>query len=125
MKRLLSLTLLVSCAILLVFCSITPHPAIAQAPADDAKTTLAKLGASRGLCVVLGDPRAALELARGSELLVYVQSPDAGQVEETRRTAEAAGLLGTRLFVQKGPWSRIHLADNLADAVVVRGDAER
>src|SRR5215813_9054046 len=67
------------------------------APAPDVKATLAKLRTSRGICVVLGDAPAALELARASELLVYVQTPDAKQVEATRRAADAAGLLGTRV----------------------------
>ena len=81
------------------------------------------IGVPAGVCVVLGDPAVALELARDSKLLVYVQAPDGKQIDDLRRAADAAGLLGTRLFVQQGPWSRLHLADNLADAVVVRGDA--
>lgn len=88
----------------------------------DAGPLLAKIGTPRGVCVVLGDAPAALELARGSELLVYVQAPDAKQVDELRRAADDAGLLGKRLFVQQGPLSKLHLADNLADAVVACGE---
>ena len=32
---------------------------------------------------------------------------------------EGAGLLGKRIYVERGSWKRVHLADNLADAVLV------
>lgn len=95
----------------------------AEAQTANLKVTLAQLGTTKGIAVVLGDPQAALELAKTSELLVYAQSPESKQVEELRRAGDAAGVLGTRLFVQQGPWPHLHLADNLADAVVVRGNA--
>jgi outer membrane protein assembly factor BamB len=125
MKRTLSSVLFAGCLALLIVLIETNPPAVAQGPGLDAAATVAKIGTSRGLCVVLGDSQGALELARASELLVYFQSPDAKQVETLRRSADEAGLLGKRLFVQQGPWTRIHLADNLADAVIVRGDATK
>jgi outer membrane protein assembly factor BamB len=96
------------------------------APAQDGKwdvqAVLKQIEAPRGLCVVLGDSQLALDVARKSELLVYVQSPDSKEVDSLRREAEAAGLLGTRLFVQQGSLSHIHLADNLADVIVLEGN---
>src|SRR5262245_929421 len=114
MKPVLVLSLLAACT----------TPTTAQ-DSDDAKALVKKLGTSRGICVVLGDPKGtlAVDLAKNSELLVYVQAPEAGQIEAIRKTADEAGLLGSRIFVQKGPWSRLHLADNLADAIVLRGEA--
>lgn len=79
-----------------------------------------RIGVARGLCVVLGDPecKVAIELARRNGLLVYVQGLEPPEAEAARRAADAAGLYGTRIYVEQGPTSRIHLADNLADAVV-------
>ncbi len=122
MKLLLYASVLVGCLLFPLFLSDKPDSADPQVALLDTKAALTNLGMSRGICVVLGDPAAALELARASEMLVYVQAPDAKQIEDTRRAADAAGLLGQRLFVQQGPWSRLHLADNLADAILVRGD---
>jgi outer membrane protein assembly factor BamB len=121
MKRLCRAVALVGCVLLAGFGPLSAGRA--QQARDEARAMLEQIGASRGICVVLGDSAAALELARSSEFLVYVQTPDSKQVEQTRQAAAAAGLLGTRLFVLEGPWSRLHLADNLADAVIVRGEA--
>lgn len=89
--------------------------------AQDVKPLLDRIGTTKGLCVVLGDDgKLAVELARKSELLLYVQSPD---VVAVRKTADEASLLGVRVFVQQGPWDKLHLADNLADAVVLTGAA--
>ena len=84
--------------------------------AADAPTLAAKIGTPRGICVVLGDPegKLALELAKASELTVLVQSPHDREVAAARRQADAAGLLGTRIYVQKGNASHINLADDLA-----------
>lgn len=64
------------------------------------------------------------ELAEGSELLIYFQSPEADEVTVVRAAAEAAGLLGQRIFVNHGDVESIHLADNLAGAVLVASGAE-
>ncbi len=77
-----------------------------------------------GVCVVLEDSksRLALELARDTELLLFVQIEDAREVEEARRAVEAAGFYGKRIYVERGDLARIHLADNLADHLVAMGD---
>jgi outer membrane protein assembly factor BamB len=94
----------------------------AQSPSAETGAVLEKAGVRRGICVVLSERPAplALELARASELLIYVQLPAADRVESVREAADQQGLLGKRIFVQQGSWSHLHLADNLADAVIVQ-----
>jgi outer membrane protein assembly factor BamB len=84
-----------------------------------------QLDSSRGICAVVGDRegRQAIALARASELTVYVQLDNAGDVVAARRAAEAAGFLNRRVYVEQGSRARLHLADNLADLVVLLGDA--
>ena len=83
-----------------------------------------RVGGPRGICVVLGDVKAelALELARKSEMIVYLQLPDAQAVEAARRRVEAEGFYGNRVYVEQGALDQLHLADNLADAVVAWGE---
>ena len=93
-----------------------------------ATSALEQIEMDRGICVVLGLPKGdppefVTELALGSELTVYFQSPDSHEVAAVRKQAEAAGLLGGRVFVDRGDFSRIHLADNLAGAVLVSASA--
>jgi outer membrane protein assembly factor BamB len=87
----------------------------------DAAALISRIGTPRGICVVLGDPRGtmALELARGSELTLFVQLMRDEDVAAARKNADDAGLLGTRIYVQKGSATHINLADDLADAVIV------
>jgi outer membrane protein assembly factor BamB len=82
------------------------------------------LGAKRGICVVLGDTDGsrALKLARDTELTIYSQLPDAQNVERARRAVDAAGFLNSRIYVERGPLTRIGLADNLADSLIATGD---
>src|SRR5262249_26300805 len=91
--------------------------------AEDAaavKNRLDKVGARRGLCVVLGDQSAmAVDLARKTELTIFVQSPSEKEVSELRQKADAAGLLGTRIYVQKAVYRRLNLADDMADVILV------
>ncbi|MCH8120856.1 MAG: PQQ-binding-like beta-propeller repeat protein [Planctomycetes bacterium] len=95
--------------------------------ADRNKPILERIGVTRGICVVLGDRRCeiALELARQSELLIYVQLHREKDVEKARRIVDEEGFYGTRIFVEKGALAKIHLADNVADAVVVVGKAPK
>ena len=91
---------------------------------DNSQEVLSRLGVKKGICVVLGDPRCelALGLAKSSKLTLYVQVPEADDRQAACRAADAAGLYGTRIYVGSGDPTRIHLADNLADAVVAAGD---
>ena len=64
------------------------------------------------------------QLARGTELVFYFQSDDADDVAKVRNIAEKGRLLGSRVFVDSGDFASIHLADNLADVVLVAPAAE-
>ena len=94
--------------------------------ADKTQELLNHVDVQQGLCVLLGEQNGelAVELAQKTELTVYVQSVLQEDVRAARQTADDAGLLGTRVYVEQGNWSRIHLADNLADTVVVNGSAK-
>jgi len=107
--------------------------AVAAESADDkaaAKAVVATLSTEKGICVILGLPASAnpafvTEMAKQSELLVYFQSPRAEEVAAVREAAAAAELLGTRVFADRGESRVIHLADNLADAVLVAPAVEK
>ena len=102
------------------------------APANvgpEAAAMLEKIEARKGICAVLGLPTSGrpsfvVDLARATELTFYFQSPDGGTVARVRGAAESAGLLGRRIFVDRGAWHAIHLADNLAGAVIVAGSVK-
>ncbi|MFP4058618.1 MAG: PQQ-binding-like beta-propeller repeat protein [Candidatus Brocadiia bacterium] len=95
--------------------------AAAPVPAADAPAALDRMGVSRGICVVLGDRGGALarELAEAGELTLLVHAPDPEAAAAAAREADAAGLYGTRIVVARGEASRIGLAGDVADAVVV------
>lgn len=84
---------------------------------------LNRIGAGPGICVILGDTRCklAVKLAKQSAFLIYVQLSGAEEVEAAREIADKAGLYGTRIFIEKGGLERVHLADNIADALVAAG----
>ena len=86
-----------------------------------------RIGLDRGVVLIVGKEAGptAIDLAKKTELTVYVQSPDGADARQVRELAEKEGLLGDRVYVDVGPPSRLHLAPDLADAVVVRGDADR
>jgi len=110
------------CISIVITCTIMSQPVFCLAQTE---SMLEKIGVTRGICVVPGDTKCeiALKLARQSELLIYVQLPQANDVEAARKAADAAGFYGTRIFVEKGDLTRLHLADNIADALVAVGDA--
>ncbi len=85
---------------------------------------LGTIDVSRGICVILNDSDCglALELAKNSDLLLYVQLQDSDDVEAARRRVDGEGLYGTRIWVEKGEPEKLHLADNLADALIDLGD---
>jgi outer membrane protein assembly factor BamB len=90
---------------------------------------LPNIGIERGICVVLGLPNQAgsgyvVDLARRSQLTIFFQSARTAEVAAVRQATANAGLLGTRVFADQGPARTIHLADNLAGAVLVADTAE-
>ena len=66
-----------------------------------------------------------LALAKSTELTIYFQSPNAATVLAVRKAADAAGLLGERIFVEQSGVDRICLGDNVADAAFVSGATEK
>jgi len=87
-----------------------------------AKDTLARIGIARGLCVLVDEAGdLSVPLARQSELTLFVQSSK--DCIDLFRRADAEGLLGTRIVISQGDCRRLHLADDLADAVVVGSSA--
>jgi outer membrane protein assembly factor BamB len=101
------------------------RPQVSTAKQSD--SILEQIGVTRGICVVLGDAKGelAVRLARDSELLIYVQSPRAKEVDTVRKAADDAGFYGMRIFVDRGSFKKFSLADNVADAVVAVGRKKR
>jgi hypothetical protein len=91
---------------------------------DTSTGILNSIGVTRGICVLLGDrvEELAISLAQESDLLIYLQLPSLEDVNVTRHAVDSAGLYGRRIFVDKGPLSKLHLADNLADAIIAVGE---
>jgi outer membrane protein assembly factor BamB len=110
------------CLSIIIACTALSRPIVCVAQTE---STLDKIGVTSGICVVLGDTKCdlAIKLARQSELLIYVQLPRTEDVEAARKAVDSAGFYGTRIFVERGDLTRLHLADNIADAVVTVGDA--
>lgn len=92
----------------------------------DPATTLSRLGATKGICVVVTSEATDLpvQLVEESDLLVFVQSSDEKTIASLQQSAAERGLLGTTIYVQHSTAERVPLADNLADAAVVVGDDE-
>jgi len=89
------------------------------------ESLIGKIDVSKGICVLIGDTgcKLAIELARKTELLIYVQLQQAEDVELSRRAADVAGFYGTRIFVEQGDSEKINVADNITDVLVAVGDA--
>ncbi|MHC4556904.1 MAG: outer membrane protein assembly factor BamB family protein [Planctomycetota bacterium] len=112
-----------TCLLIIEFAILLSQSTFSMAKQD--QSILEKIGVTHGICIVLGDTNCelALQLARDSELLVYVQLPQAKDVESSRTIVDKAGLYGTHIFIEKGDLTRLHLSDNLADAVITVGEA--
>ena len=91
-----------------------------------ASSIIEKMDVPRGICAVVGDSLAELsiELAKQSELVVYLQLENDKNVLKAREAVEAVGFYGTRIYVEKGDLDRIHLANDLADAFIAVGGRE-
>ena len=85
---------------------------------------------NRGIVLIAGKlapevNQQMLALAKSTELTIYFQSPNAATVLAVRKAADAAGLLGERIFVEQSGVDRICLGDNVADAAFVSGATEK
>jgi outer membrane protein assembly factor BamB len=106
------------------FCLIL---AIVAAPLHADELTVAEaisaVQGERGVVAVLGlpsgDPSFVTQIAKQSELTVYFQSSNSAEATQVQAAADAAGLLGRRVFVDAGSLEVIHLSHNVADAVIV------
>ncbi|MBM4087698.1 MAG: hypothetical protein FJ272_23145, partial [Planctomycetes bacterium] len=83
----------------------------------------------RGVCAILGLPEpgradSVLTMVRDGTR-VYFQTPVAADLAAVRRAADHAGLLGKAVFADLGDFARIHLADNIADRVIVSPSARQ
>ncbi|MHC5056506.1 MAG: hypothetical protein ACYTKD_17555, partial [Planctomycetota bacterium] len=100
----------------------------APPPADVRGELVTSLGTDVGIVVLVGspgdDPASVLDVLRDTRFTVYFQSADQARVADLRRRADAAGLLGTRLFIGSGDPAVIQVAGNLADAVWVGSTAK-
>ncbi len=97
---------------------------LGAAPAQE--DVVRRLGVKKGIVALVGTGAASpIEIARATELVVYVQLEDEAGADALRRAAEAAGLLGSRVYVERGSLARLHLADNMADAAVAGAGAKR
>ena len=92
----------------------------ANGPVPSASELLSDMDVSRGIVAVVGDTLAdlSIDFARMSELVIYLQLDNNKDVIAAREAVDNAGFYGTRIYVEKGQTDRIHLADNLADAVI-------
>jgi outer membrane protein assembly factor BamB len=104
--------------VLLCFAGLTT-----TARAERIQDDLKRLNLNRGIVALMGLPSSdasyPVELCQSSELTIYVQTPDTALADKTRAAAEAAGLLGRRLFVETGSNQSIHLGTNVADRIIV------
>ena len=80
-------------------------------------------GLKKGYGLVLGGTgRLAFELAKRSDLMIYVVNPDAKAADEARGKLSAAGLYGTRVTVMTGRLDALSFSDYFAN-VIVSSDA--
>jgi len=100
------------------------YPSLVPAGVSPGKV-LEAVGYDRGVCVVVGDAQGdfARDLAGRSDLILYLQVSGTEAWEAACQQADEAGYYGTRIFIGKGSLARLHLADNIADVVVVLSSA--
>ena len=98
-------------------------PGFASSRAVSPQAVVEAVGAGHGICVVVGEGACdlALELAKGTELLIYTQLSQSKDFESACRKVEEAGYYGSRIFVGEGV-QKLHLAGNVADVVVALGN---
>ncbi len=112
----------------LVALCLATLPALSLTAGEPLDARLQNIPVTRGVVAVLVGPADSAdrlaEFAKSSELKLYVQSAGLPQAEAIREAASAAGVLGQRVFVDSGSLKSIHLADDVADCVLLSDDAE-
>ena len=109
------------CRVIPILCCLllSLNSVIAATPAVE--EALKKFEVKRGIIGLVGganeDPKFVTDLATESELTFFVQASTREAADAVRKLAEEKGLLGSRVFVAHGR-SSLHLADNVADAIL-------
>lgn len=96
--------------------------ALSATDADNlAANLLGRIGKSRGLVAlpVAGDGQLVRAFAQGSDMMVHAMCADTQGVRTALQVVEPTGHAGTRVVVEKGVVSRIPLATDYADMVVI------
>lgn len=85
-----------------------------------AKQIVKNTGIKKGYCLILGcgDGRFSYELAKLSELKIYVVEPDAKKVSIARDTINRTGLYGARITIEEGSFSGIPFSDYFANLII-------
>jgi len=85
-----------------------------------ANAIINETGIRRGYCLILGGGtgRLAFELAKRTELMIYVVEEDERKVEAARRALTDVGMYGARVCVEQLPLSRLPYPDYFANLIV-------
>ncbi|MCG8651868.1 MAG: PQQ-binding-like beta-propeller repeat protein, partial [Pirellulales bacterium] len=90
---------------------------------DTIDDDLKRIDLKRGVVAVLGVPNDDVnyltDLCQRTQWIVFFQTSDRQRADQVRRAADAAGLLGTKLFVETAAKNSIHLGDNVADRILI------
>jgi outer membrane protein assembly factor BamB len=98
---------------------VLPDDARASFFARTADGIVKESGMRRGYALVLGGTgRLALELARQTELIIYVIEPDAAKAAAMRKMLSAAGVYGARVTVTQAALDAVPFADYFANLIV-------
>ncbi len=110
--------------------AILVGPLYATIPiAEQLSRAVKRTGTTNDICVVLGLPSGIdaesllTTLCGNNDMQVYVQTPSSEEADAIRMAAEEAEWLGSKVFVEEGPWESIHLATHLAGMVFVSDSA--
>lgn len=97
-----------------------------NASAADNGTLAEQFRGQRGICVLWEPSNLEIvsDFVQNSEYLLYYQATENGSVKSARALSEREGWLGKRVYVESGPRARLHLADNLADVIVVGSEVD-
>jgi len=103
--------------------TVTPDPFPADARtgqfAETAETLVRESGITRGYGLILGGTgRVALELARRTDLMIYLVEPDEKKVAAARKALSAAGLYGPRVVVEQASLSSPPYSDYFANLIL-------
>ena len=100
-----------------------PEDGRAESYASMAEQIVKTSGVKRGYGLILGsDARLALELARRTELMIYLVEPDAKKVAAAREALTAAGVYGGRVVVMQMRPDAPPFADYFANLIVCGND---